>query len=110
MAPRSKYNLDVFRELVRNNKTRTDIMDEMFIKNIVTFNSLILRLMETDKKYYAVKDSSNKVEKKAQKATIGKNNTLTLSSKMLEDSGFESGNVFNIRVAKNKILLTLVEE
>jgi len=110
MAPRTKFDLDFFRKLVKSGNAKAEIIAEMSIKNKATFNSLILRLMETDKKYYAVKDSSNKVEKKAQKATIGKNNTLTLSSKMLEDSGFESGNVFNIRVAKNKILLTLVEE
>jgi len=110
MAPRSKHNLDVFRTEVKNGKTKNEIMDEMSIKNAATFNSLLLRLMETDKKYYAVKDNKEKTTKKTQKATIGKNNTLTLSSKMLEDSGFESGNVFNIRVAKNKILLTLVEE
>ena len=88
MAPRSKHNLDVFRTEVKNGKTKNEIMEEMSIKNAATFNSLLLRLMETDKKFYTVKDS-NKVVKKVQKATIGKNNNLTLSSKMLEDSSFK---------------------
>jgi hypothetical protein len=111
MAPRSKHNLDVFRELVRNNKTRTVIIAEMSIKNAATFNSLLLRLMQNDKKYYAVTDSSKKVTaKKPLKATIGKNNNLALSSKMLEDSGFNAGDAFVVKVSKNKIVLTLVEE
>jgi len=108
MAPRSKHNLDVFRTEVKNGKTKNEIMEEMSIKNAATFNSLLLRLMETDKKFYTVKDS-NKVVKKVQKATIGKNNNLTLSSKMLEDSSFKSGDAFVVKVTKNKIILTLVE-
>jgi hypothetical protein len=110
MAPRTKFDLDFFRKLVKSGNTKAEIIAEMSIKNKATFNSLILRLMETDKKYYAVKDSSNKVEKKAQKATIGKNNTLTLSSKMLENTGFHAGDAFVVKVSKNKIVLTLVEE
>jgi hypothetical protein len=82
-------------------------MAEMSIKNTATFSNLMLRLMNTDKKFYAVKDS-NKVVKKVQKATIGKNNTLTLSSKMLENSGFQAGDAFNIKIFKNKIILTLI--
>ena len=99
MAPRSKHNLDVFRTEVKNGKTKNEIMEEMSIKNAATFNSLLLRLMETDKKFYTVKDS-NKVVKKVQKATIGKNNNLTLSSKMLEDSSFKSGDAFVVKVTK----------
>ena len=110
MAPRSKHNLDVFRTEVKNGKTKNEIMDEMSIKNAATFNSLLLRLMETDKKYYAVKDNKEKTTKKTQKTTIGKNNTLTLSSKMLEDSGFSAGDAFVVKVSKNKIVLTLIEE
>ena len=111
MAPRTKYNLDIFRALVKSGKIKTEIIAEMSIKNSDTFNNLLLRLMETDKKYYAVKDGSKRVAaKKALKATIGKNNTLTLSSKVLENSGFKSGDTFNIKIAKDKIILTLIED
>ena len=51
MAPRTKYNVDLFRTLVKTGKTKNEIMAEMSIKNGVTFNSLMLRLMETDEKY-----------------------------------------------------------
>lgn len=111
MAPRTKYDLDLFRTLVKNGKIKTEIIAEMSIKNSATFNSLLLRLMETDKKYYAVKDGSKRaVAKKALKATIGKNNTLTLSSKMLENSGFKSGDTFNIKIFKNKIIMALIKD
>ena len=85
-------------------------MAEMSIKYIATFNNLKLKLMDTDGKYFAVKDSTKQIAKKVLKTTIGKNNTLTLSAKMLEDTQFQAGDVFNIKVAKNKITLTLIEE
>ena len=109
MAPRSQYDLDLFRTLVKKGKTKSEIMREMTIKNTATFSNLMLRLMNTDKKYYTVKDSTKKVIK-VLKTTIGKNNTLTLSSKMLFDTGFQSGDSFNIKVAKNQIILTMIEE
>jgi hypothetical protein len=107
MAPRTKFDLISFREFVKNGRTKNEIMEEMSIKNSATFSNLMLRLMNTDKKYYAVKDSTKKVVK-ALKTTIGKNNTLTLSSKMLENTGFQAGDAFNIKTSKNKIILTLV--
>ena len=85
-------------------------MAEMSIKYIATFNNLKLKLMDTDGKYFAVKDSSKKVSKRVLKRTIGKNKTLTLSAKMLENTVFQAGDAFNIIVAKNKIILTLIEE
>jgi hypothetical protein len=108
MAPRTKFDLISFRDFVKNGRTKNEIMEEMSIKNAATFNSLLLRLMETDKKFYAVKESKEITTKKIQKATIGKNNTLTLSSKMLEDSAFQAGDIFEIKNTKNKITLTLV--
>ena len=110
MAPRTQYDLGSFRTLVKKGKIKNEIMAEMSIKNAATFNSLLLRLMKADKKYYAVKDSVKKVAKKVLKTTVGKNNTLTLSAKMLEDTGFQAGDAFDIKVAKNKIILTLIEE
>ena len=111
MAPRTKYDLDLFRKLVKIGKTKTEIMAEMSIKNHPTFNSLKLKLMDTDGKYYAVKESSKKaVAKKVLKAAIGKNNTLTLSLKMLESSEFNPGDYFVVKITKNKIILTLIEE
>jgi len=109
MAPRTQYDLDQFRRLLKNGNTRKEIMAKMSIKYIATFNGLKLKLMETDKKFYAVKDN-NKMVKKVQKAIIGKNNNLTLSSKMLENRGFKAGDAFAVKVTKNKIVLTLVEE
>ena len=110
MAPRTKYDLDLFRSLVKSGSTKKEIMAEMSIKYIATFNNLKLKLMDTDGKYFAVKDSSKKVTKKVLKTTIGKNNTLTLSAKMIEYKGFQSGDTFNIKMAKNKIILTLIEK
>ena len=110
MSPRMHYDLDLFRDLVKSGYTKKEIMGKMAIKYLATFNSLKLKLMETDGKYFAVKDSKKTDTKKVQKIAIGKNNTLTLSSKMLENTGFQVGDAFNIKAAKNKIILTLIEE
>ena len=105
MSPRRHYDLDLFRDLVKSGHTKKEIMAEMSIKYLATFNSLKLKLMDTDGKYYSAKDRSKKV----QKATVGKNNNLTLSSKILEDNGFHAGDIFMIKATKNKIILSLVE-
>ncbi len=110
MAPRTQYDLDLFRDLVKSGNTKKEIMREMSIKYLVTFNSLKLKLMETDGKYFVVKDNKEIAAKKVQKTAIGKNNTLTISAKMLEDSGFLAGDAFIIKVAKNRIILTLIEK
>ena len=110
MSPRTQHDLDLFRSLVKSGSTKKEIMAKMSIKYIATFNNLKLKLMDTDGKYFAVKDSSKKVSKKTLKTTIGKNNTLTLSAKMLEEIGFQAGDAFSINAAKNKIILRLIEE
>ena len=109
MSPRMHYDLDLFRDLVKSSYTKKEIMAKMSIKYIATFNNLKLKLMETDGKYFTVKDSPNKVAKML-KTTIGKNSTLTLSAKTLENTNFRTGDSFNIKVAKNKIILTLIED
>ncbi len=110
MAPRTKYDLNMFRKLVISGRTKTEIMTEMSIKNHPTFNSLKLKLMDEDKKYYKVKDIKTGSAKKGFKASIGKRNSLTLSSKMIEGSDFKPGDSFNLKITKNKITLTLIEE
>ena len=110
MAPRTKYDLDLLRKLIAGGKTKAEIMTEMSIKNHPTFNSLKLKLMDVDKKYYRVKESGKREQKKVLKTTVGKRNTLALSSKILEGSGFKPGDIFQVKVAKNKINLTLIEE
>jgi len=110
MAPRTKYDLNVFRNLVISGRTKTEIMTEMSIKNHPTFNSLKLKLMDEDKKYYKVTDGKTGPVKNAFKASIGKRNTLTLSPKMLEESSFKPGDSFDLKITKNKMILTLIED
>ena len=108
MAPRTKYNLDLFRTLVVKGKSKAEIMVEMAIKNQATYKNLLLKLMATDKKYYEAKENKKVKAKVVQKVGIGKRNTLTLSAKILEESEFAPGDVFLVKHTKNKIILTLV--
>ncbi len=108
MAPRTKYDLDLFRTLVVKGKNKADIMAEMSIKHQATFKNLLLKLIVTDKKYYEAKENKKTKEKVIPKVGIGKRNTLTLSAKIIEKSEFSAGDVFFVKYAKNKIILSLV--
>ena len=110
MARKTKYDLNNFRELVVAGKGKTEIMKDMDIKNHPTFNNLMLKLMDEDKKYYQVKEPKKAAQKKQTTAKIGKNQTLTLSSKVLSSSGFKPGDAFTVKIFKNRINLTLVEK
>ncbi len=110
MAPRTKYDLDLFRKLITNGKTKVEIMAEMSIKNHPTFNSLKLKLMEADKKYYKVKESKSGEGKKILRVNIGKRNTLSLSAKILKEGGFKPGDAFYVKMTKGRVNLTLIEE
>ena len=112
MARKTKYDLAALRDLVVAGKTKTEIMEAMEIKNHPTFSNLMLKLMDEDKKYYQVKEAKKvRKTKQAKQATakIGKNQTLTLSSKALSGSDFKPGDTFTIKMFKNRINLTLVE-
>ncbi|WP_457576262.1 hypothetical protein [Desulfomarina sp.] len=108
--PRTKYDLDVLRKCVKNGMSKPEIMAEMSIKNPPTFNSLMLKLMNTDNKFYKVRESSRKSAGKPPKVTVGKRNTITLSSKILEGSEFSPGDVFLVKTGKNRITLILEKE
>jgi hypothetical protein len=110
MVRKTKYDLNVFRDLVVSGSGKTEIMKEMGIRNASTFNNLILKLMDEDKKYYQVKEPRKTKQKKPATVKIGKNNTLSLSSKLLSGSVFKPGDTFTVKIFKNRINLTLVEK
>ncbi|MCB2215684.1 MAG: hypothetical protein KQH59_06430 [Desulfobulbaceae bacterium] len=110
MARKTQYDLDALREFVNSGKSKAEIMEEMNIKNHPTFNNLMLKLMDTDKKYYRVKGSRRTKTVKSQVVKIGKRNTLTLSAKNLEGSGFGPGDSFTVSFSKKRITLTLQEK
>ncbi len=110
MPRKTKYDLKKFRDLVVTGKGKTEIMKDMDIKNHPTFNNLMLKLMDEDKKYYQVKEQRKLKQKKQASVKIGKNQTLSLSSKVLSESGFNPGDTFAIKFFKNRINLTLVEK
>ncbi len=110
MVRKTKYDLEKLRELVVSGNGKTEIMKEMDIKNATTFNNLILKLMDEDKKYYQLKEPRKTRQKKSVSVKIGKNNTLSLSSKVLSGSAFKPGDAFTVKIFKNRINLTLVEK
>lgn len=110
MARKTKYSLDEFRSLIVAGKTKAEIMQQMDIKNHPTFSNLMIKLMDEDKKYYQVKQTRKARKAKPPVVKVGKNNTLTLSAKMLASTSFKPGDSFQLKTAKNRISLVLVEE
>jgi len=51
MARQTSYDLDQFRKLVLEGKTKGQIMKEMDIKGYPQFSALELRLIKTDKQF-----------------------------------------------------------
>ena len=113
MARKTKYNLSVLRDLVVAGKTKSEIMQEMDIKNGPTFNNLMLKLMDEDRKYYQVKELRKSRKTKSSRppvVKIGKNNTLTLSAKALETTTFKPGDSFVVKSTKTRINLIPVDK
>ncbi len=110
MPRKTKYDLKKFRDLVISGKSKTEIMKEMGIKNHPTFKNLMLKLMDEDKKYYQVKEPKRTRQRKQSTVKIGKNKTLSLSSKILSESDFKPGDTFTVKFFKNRINLTLTEK
>lgn len=110
MPRKTKYDLKKFRDLVVAGTSKTEIMKEMNIKNHPTFKNLMLKLMDEDKKYYQVKEPANTSQKKQVSVKVGKNSTLSLSSKILSGSDFKPGDTFAVKFFKNRINLTLIEK
>ena len=110
MARKTKYDLSNFRDLVVEGKTKSEIMGAMDIKNHATFKNLMLKLMDEDKKYYQVKETKKATQSKQTTIKIGKNQTLTLSSKVLSGSEFKAGDAFTVKFFKNRINLVQIEK
>ncbi len=110
MPRKTKYDLKKFRDLVISGKSKTEIMKGMGIKNHPTFKNLMLKLMDEDKKYYQVQEPKMARQKRQATVKIGKNNTISLSSKILAGSDFKPGDTFTVKFFKNRINLTLTEK
>ena len=108
MARQSAYNLDEFRKLVLEGKSKAQIMQEMGIKGYPQFSALELRLIKTDKKFYEISRSSDAAIENT--LSIGKRGNLVIPKKMIETSKFKAGAKFNVNFRGKKIILTLLED
>lgn len=104
MPPKPKYDINKLRKLINEGMTKKEIMESMKMKNMATYNSVLIRLMETDGKVYKVRRGRPKVNT----VSIGKRGNLPISSKLLEGKGFKEGDKFTIKTTKNRITLSLV--
>ena len=111
MSGRQSYNLDDFRKLILQGKTKQEIMLEMGIgiKNLSQFSNLELRLFKKDNKVYEIstKPKNKPVENIIE---VGSRGNITISCNVLAQTDFKKGDKFNFKVKDKKIILTLIEE
>ena len=111
MSKKPTYNLNRFRELVIEGKTKSQIITEMKIpeNGYSQFSSLEYRLFKKDKKYYEITPEPVKspVESVVQ---IGNKENIVISKKVLAGSSFKKDNKFNVSFEDKKITLTLIED
>lgn len=109
MAAPSKYNLDTFRKLVVGEKTKTEIMGSLKIKNSAQIDRLLLKLIMTDDKVYHIKGGLVGGKNISTGFKVSKKGSLTLPSSFLETGGFQPNDCFTPKIVGSKITLTKIE-
>jgi hypothetical protein len=100
----TKYDPDKLRELINEGKTAKEIMKELKIARY-TLNEHLLMLQREDKKVYNVSGLFDFSDEKKQKNKVKKYEGIYISPKLLEQSGLEPGDTYEVTIEKGKIVL-----
>jgi hypothetical protein len=100
----TKYDPDKLRELISEGKTAKEIMKELKIARY-TLNEHLLMLQREDKKIYNVEGLFDFSDEKKQKNKVKKYEGIYISPKVLEQSGLEPGDTYEVTIEKGKIVL-----
>lgn len=100
-----RYDPDKLRKMIEDGKTAKEITEEFQISPYTLREHLVM-LQNLDKKIYVVKGLFD--YSKAEKANVKKEG-IVFSKEMLEKTGFEPGDCFEMKVEKDRIILQKVE-
>jgi len=111
MPKKPSYDLNLFRKLVKEGKTKSQIMEKMGLptKGHSQFSSLEYRLFKEDKTYYQISPEPAKSPNESI-VQIGNKENIVISKKVLAGSSFKKDDKFNVLVEKGKITLLLIED
>jgi len=102
-----RFDPDRLRDMISNGLTAKEIMKACRISNYTLREHLVL-LQEKDKKIYVIEglfdDPSESVKKPVHKEGV------IFSKKMLEKTGFESGDAFEMIVKEDQIILKKIKD
>jgi hypothetical protein len=100
-----RYNPDKLRKMIEDGKTAKEIIREFSISPY-TLREHLTMLQELDKKVYIVKGLFDHSETEKPKI---KKEGIVFSKKILEKTGFEPGDAFEMTVEKDRIILKKLE-
>jgi hypothetical protein len=95
------YRPDKLREMIKQGKEAKEIMKELSISRWSLIEHLLM-LQSQDKTFYEIKGLS---QKPRERQTSHAREGIIFSPKMLEKSGFEPGDRFEMIVEKDRIIL-----
>ena len=96
-----RYDPDKLRQLIEDGKTAREITREFGISPYTLWEHLVM-LQDQDKKVYIIKGLFDPAEK--EKPQIRKEG-IVFSNKLLEKTGFEPGDAFEMEVEEDRIIL-----
>jgi len=96
-----RYDPDKLRTMIGEGKTAAEILKEFQISPY-TLREHLMMLQELDKKVYVVEGLFNNPEKEKPKF---KSEGIVFSKKVLEKTGFEPGDAFEMTVEEDRIIL-----
>lgn len=101
----SKYNPNVLRQMIEEDKTSEEIMSVLGIVSKQSLRQHVMRLCNEDQKFYQVKGL---YVRNASKPHVNSKGDVKISKKMLAfpDSTYYPGDQFDISVDNEKIILT----
>ena len=101
-----RYDPDKLRKMIEDGKTAKEITKEFGISPYTLWEHLVM-LQELDKKVYIIKGLFDPAEK--EKSKIRKEG-IVFSKEMLEKTGFEPGDAFEMKVEEDRIILKKITD
>ena len=105
MGAPHKYDVDDLRKYVKLGMCQESIMEKMGIENPLVFNSVRVRLMDIDGKYYKIPTRKSLLEK-SNPVKVSKSQLLIIGRDILNACAFEPEDEFFVTRTSTGLILT----
>lgn len=100
-----KHDIDEMRDYIKMGMCQESIMEKMNIDNPMTFNSVRVRLMDKDGRYYKIPSRKQLLEKTTP-VKVSKSHLLTIGKNILNACAIEPDDEFFITKTSTGLILT----